>query len=700
MAHHWRFFRAGGFDQVRLDTGEDFKHLGELDPKLWVALSCPTRGLEFDPHTLDLLDQDKDGRIRVPEVIAASVWAAKMLKNADDLANGHASLPLNAINVAIDEGRLLFDSAKQLLMNLGKADATHITPADISDTVKIFGKTLFNGDGVIPPEAAEGDIATAQALRDIMTAVGSVKDLSGLDGVSRARLDGFYKDAGLFLDWANSATANSDAAGFDAYKAVKAKVDDFFARGALAAMDPNAAKSLNASDGEYLALAAKDLSPASKEVAGLPIARIDATRILPLNEGLNPAWAGRIAKFRDACVKPMLGAKASLIFAEWETIGQKLAAQEAWNSTRPEGSVHALGVLRLKELTTPAMRAGIEALIKKDMVLEPQLLAITSVDKLTHYYRDLATFLNNFVAFRDFYTHKAKATFQAGTLYLDARSCDLCLQVEDTGKHAVHAAASMAYLAYCDLTRKGSPEKMTIVAAFTNGDSDYLLVGRNGVFYDRRGRDWDATITKIIDNPISVLQAFWSPYKRIAKFVEDQINGFAAAKDKESHDVATGTAATALKKEATPFDVAKFAGVFAAVGLAVGLIGSAIAAVLTGFLGLKFWQMPLAIAGAMLLVSGPSMLLAAMKLRKRVVGPMLEGSGWAVNGRAALNIPFGKSLTQLAMLPPGSRRELVDKYAAPKRPWGLLVGVLVGLAVLALAVATGLFDVFFRALNR
>ena len=32
----------------------------------------------------------------------------------------------------------------------------------------------------------------------------------------------------------------------------------------------------------------------------------------------------------------------------------------------------------------------------------------------------------------------------------------------------------------------------------TNGDSDNLMVGRNGLFYDRKGRDWDATIAKIV----------------------------------------------------------------------------------------------------------------------------------------------------------------------------------------------------------
>ena len=85
MAHSWRFFLAGGFDQVRLDSGADIAALGELDPKLWLALACPAKGLELDAHTLALLDTDADGRIRVPEAIAAAKWACAMLKNPDVL---------------------------------------------------------------------------------------------------------------------------------------------------------------------------------------------------------------------------------------------------------------------------------------------------------------------------------------------------------------------------------------------------------------------------------------------------------------------------------------------------------------------------------------------------------------------------------------------------------------------------------------
>src|SRR3954468_5653389 len=99
MAQHhlWNFFRAGGFDQVKIKSGADIANLDQLDPKLWVALACPTQGLEFDAKTLALIDTDKDGRIRVPEVIAASKWACASLKNPDSLLRSSPSLALSEI---------------------------------------------------------------------------------------------------------------------------------------------------------------------------------------------------------------------------------------------------------------------------------------------------------------------------------------------------------------------------------------------------------------------------------------------------------------------------------------------------------------------------------------------------------------------------------------------------------------------------
>jgi hypothetical protein len=726
MAHQWRFFRAGGFDQVRIDTGADIAHLPELDPKLWVALSSPVEGLEFDPHTLALLDDDHDGRIRVPEVMAAAKWTASMLKNPDDLvrpASADPLLPLEAINTQTEEGKHLLSSAKQVLVNLGKADATSISPDDVADTAKMFAKTLFNGDGVITPETAEQNVELADALRDIQLCVGTTKDVSGLDGVDQPRLDLFFKELDEYLAWSHKADSKFDLAAFESFRLIREKAEDYFARCALAAMDNRSVPFLNPAEATYSALALTELSVDNVPLGQLPLAQIEPHRPLPLKDGLNPAWEQAIAKFRDQCVVPTFGPRIELSSSEWRKLSEGMAGAQAWYALKPTGSVEKLGLARLQALADPKVKAGIDALMAKDKALEPELKAITSVDKLAHYLRDLSRFLNNYVSFTDFYTHREKAIFQAGTLYLDGRSCDLCLKVLDPARHGVLASLSMAYLAYCEVTHKSTQQKMEIVAAFTQGDSDFLVVGRNGIFYDRLGQDWDATIVKIIDQPISVRQAFWAPYRKVAKFVEDQINKVAGAKDQEAHAEMTkavsgattniveapvaGSPITAngaptptdsSKKTVaalpppppppppTPaFDIGKFAGVFAAIGLAVGMIGSALAAVFTGFLGLKVWQMPLVIAGAMLVVSGPSMLLAAMKLRKRNLGPLLDACGWAINTHALINIPFGASLTQEATLPPGSSRSYVDPYAIARRPWKtiLFALALIGLGIWA-----------------
>src|SRR5579863_7967600 len=112
--HRWTFFRAGGFDQVKLASGADLANLATLDQKLWVALACPTTGLEIDARTLSLIDADKDGRVRAPELLAAVRFACDNLRRSDDLFKGESSLPLDAINDALPSGKTLLASARRI----------------------------------------------------------------------------------------------------------------------------------------------------------------------------------------------------------------------------------------------------------------------------------------------------------------------------------------------------------------------------------------------------------------------------------------------------------------------------------------------------------------------------------------------------------------------------------------------------------
>lgn len=696
--YRWRFCRLGGFDQVRLENAEDLQHLAELDQKLWAALSCPVNGLEFDSKTLTLLDSDSDGRVRVQEVLAAVTWTCSMLKSLDSVMKGSSELSLQTINDSTPEGQQLLASARQLLAYLGRSEAGSITIEDVADTAMLLRDSAFNGDGIITARSAE-DEETRTLIEEIIACVGNDEDRSGLPGISRDRIELFFEAARLYAEWWDEAASHAEIlpigektmAAAGVYTNLKNKIDDFFVRCGLAAFDAKAEEPLNPSIVTYEAIAGQDLHGATAELERFPLARIQAGKSLPLKDGLNPAWAGAVKQFAETIVAPLCGPQDHLKESQWQQIKVTFTAYEAWCAGKKGAAVEPLGLERVRAILQGRQQGRLEELIEQDLQLAERVEAIDKVKKLVYFNRDLYRLLNNFVAFRDFYAQDSRAIFQAGTLFIDGRACELCVRVANIATHSPLASLSRTYLAYCNCTRRNSTETMIIAAAFTGGDADNLMVGRNGVFYDAKGVDWDATIVKIIDHPISVSQAFWSPYKRVGRMIGEQIEKFAAAKEKAvdssaNAGIATiGDKAAAGAKPAAPFDVGKFAGIFAAIGLALGAIGTAIATVIGGFMGLPFWQMPLAFFGIILIISGPSMLIALLKLRQRNLGPILDANGWAVNTKASINIPFGATLTKMAELPKGADRTLVDPFAERKTPWKRWVFLLVLLIVLGFA---------------
>ncbi|MCC6372297.1 MAG: hypothetical protein IT236_14940 [Bacteroidia bacterium] len=687
--HTWSFSSVGGVKRVNLESGKDLMALGSLDQKLWTALSCPVQGLEIDSKTLELIDSDGDGRIRVPEILEAVKWITSVINNPDDLLKQENNLPLSVINQNSEEGKSLYASAKQILQNLGTPDATSINVAQTSDTTAIFAKTQFNGDSVITAESCD-TADQKKLLKSIKECMGGSEDRSGKKGISEEKFLLFFENCDLFSKW--HAVAEADAvsilpfaktteAALNAYTAVKSKIDDYFIRCRLADFDAQSAAVLNTLLARYEAISPKDLSTCLDEIATYPIAKISAAKPLPLSGGINPAWEAKLNAFHTSVVTWLFPNKTEITEAEWNSIGEKFVAYNKWISEKAGAVVEQLGIDTVRQIMSGNQKESMQELFNKDKALEKEAANIILVDKLARYYRDIFRLLKNFVTFYDFYSPEEKAIFQNGTLFIDQRSCDLCIKVSDMDKHSTMVSLSGMYLIYCDCVSKSKDKKMTIVAAMTNGDIDNLIVGRNAVFYDRDGLDWDATVTKIVENPISIRQAFFSPYRKVARFIETQVEKFASAKEKEGLDKATagveeaGTkvatvpaAAAAPAPAPTPFDIGKFVGIFAALSLALGAIGGVLASLISGLLGLKWWQMPLAVLGIILAISGPSMIIAWLKLRKRNLAPILDANGWAINARAIINIPFGNTLTNLVKLPANARINLNDPFKKKKNP--------------------------------
>lgn len=537
MKYNWTFANVGGTTRVKIQSGEDIRHLGELDQKMWTVLSCPTTGLEINEESLKLIDLDGDGKLRVKEVIQTADWLCSVLRAPETLLASKAEVPL--ANIA-DETILAV--AKQV-----SADGQTVTLADVETAI-----AAVSVETQPAPEAPfEGDVIAA-------------------------------------------------------YKAKQADYAAYFEQAKLQSLG--------------LATIAEDTQ------------------------------------------------KPGLAEADFAEMGTKIAAYEAGVAAANDANAAALS----------AAQAQYQSLRK--------LLLLS---------RDFYRLLRNFITFEDFYDKaQPKAIFQAGTLIIDQRACTLCVRVSDMSKQNLQAGASGMYLIYCDCESKKLGKQMQIVAAMTIGGIRNLTVGKNALFYDNEGNDWDAVVTKIIDNPISIGQAFWSPYRKFGAWVTDLINKSAAEKDSKVFSEATNKVQEKKaemspldKKKMETFDIAKFAGIFAAIGMAIGYIGAFLTDVGKGFkdMFLAGWWLPiLAILGLMLVISGPSMFLAWTKLRKRNLAPVLNANGWAINADVMVNVMFGSALTQQAQFP---MLQLVDPLAKKGMPaWKKWIIVVASVLVVLLGL--------------
>ena len=687
--HEWKYSITGGATRVNIASGQDIAHLDELDQKQWTVLSCPVAGLEFDAKSLAFIDTDCDGRIHVNDIIITAKWLTDILKDPDRLLLGEDFLPLEAIDRDQPQADTIYRAAKRILDNLGlKKDS--ISLADTAGCIAAFAQTRFNGDGIITAGSTD-DPALQDIINACISVTGSVTDRSGQPGIDERRITDFYTALRDYAAWQQAGQADKaaifplddgTAAALAALEAVKAKIDDWFLRCKLFAFSADSAGGLDVSAEKIAGISGKNLTECGDEIASFPLARVSAEGVLSLEDGLNPAWAAAIKQMADLLFK----GKKTLTDNEWQEAQALFAPYKAWMGAVKGSAVEALGLPAVTDLLAHSREDELKALAAQDKALESEYNAMTEVDKLLHLYRDFYRLLQNFVNFSDFYSRdeRRQAIFQAGKLYIDQRCCELCIKVPDMGPHNASASLSGMYLMYCNCVSKKAAANMTIAAVLTDGEVANLREGKHGIFYDRNGLDWDATVIKIIDNPISIRQAFWSPYRKLGKFVEEKIAGAADAKDTKVMNDLMAKIDQPADAKSQPFDIAKYAGIFAALGLAVSAIGAAFAAIIAAVKGLVWWKWLVIIAAVMSVISGPAMIKAWLKLRKRNLAPLLNANGWAMNTKSIVNVRFGATLTSVAQMPKGfkSYDPFADKHSG--RNWSIVILLLIAIAVATL----------------
>lgn len=338
--------------------------------------------------------------------------------------------------------------------------------------------------------------------------------------------------------------------------------------------------------------------------------------VLPLSSHINPKYAEDIQAFAASCVTPLLGDKENLTRADWKKIKSSFAPYRAWATSKPEANASA----------------------KASLVNE---------EKALRFRRYLGEFLCNYITMDRLYKADAPAMFQTGVLRIDGKEMNLCFHVESEAAHSALSGKSKCCVIYLKITRPSDGAVRSICAVVTAGTIGGLYVGRNGVFYDRDGKDWDAVVTKVVEAQVSLLEAFWSPWRKLGEGIASMVKKFLGDKQGAADaKLSASVEKAASGKTAEASSPAALAGAVAAIGIGIGFLGAAAASLMAALSKMTAWQIGGSIVALILVVSLPSVLLAYLNLRKRDLGAILNAGGWAVNRQMRFSMSRARGFTK------------------------------------------------------
>ena len=327
---------------------------------------------------------------------------------------------------------------------------------------------------------------------------------------------------------------------------------------------------------------------------------------LPLETNINPKYQDAFAEFREKCVGPVLGKVATLDRMGWKKIKAAFAPYREWAGSKP------------------VVNAGVKSQLEDE-------------ERVLRYKLNLLEFLENYVNMRHLYASGDKAIFQCGTLRIDAKELTLCFDVESEGAHSALAGKSNCCVIYLKLTRPSEGASRTICAVVTAGAVAQLYAGRNGVFYDRDGKDWEACVTKVVESQVSLMEAFWAPWRKVGEGVRSMVGKFLGDKQQSAQKTLDSGAAMASS--------------VAAIGIGLGMVGAAAATLMSVVASLNAAQLAISLPALVLVVSLPSVALTYFKLRRRDLGAILNACGWAVNRPMYFSMRRARSFTVCARNP-------------------------------------------------
>ncbi len=677
------FRNYGGIHQLRLESAADLAFIHQLHPARWAATSVQTESLQCDHAFLEYLNQDGGGTIRAEHLREAVKWTFRMMANGDRMAACSDVLRLVDLDTRHEEGRELKEAAIHILGQLNAKSLDEISLEQLRLFQHTYGMTSPNGDGVLPPQHV-ADPAAAQLANVVLEQVGSTKDKSGEDGINEGHLSRFLDGVRKYLAW-KACVEDDGAAGIlpwgdDTATAVKltsefdGKIEQFFRQCDLVKLDARTAERFCLSEQDLQNLDGTDLRAMEKQLAQAPLQTPNAEGVLNLQGPINPYYQDQIDNLRHRVLsRAQPDSPEVLTRIGWQQVKALFDPYCGWQAEKPADGLGELSESTLKEYLNGPAQKQLFQLLLEDLAVKAEVQQVADLEKLILYQRWLLELANNFVSFSALYDPSRRAMFELGDLIIDGRELAFTMKVRDRAEHKKIAQTSKMFLVYAQITASQTQgESFEIAAALTGGGQGAIEIGKRGVFYDLQGQEWDARVVDVLENPISLMEAIKSPFKRAQKLVSEKVEAFAGTRVGDL-EKATTEITTKMEKGqslrqpaqvpaagAAPPSSSGMRDLLLAGGIAFAAVGSSLVYLLKTLSQISPVKAGIALVSLVLVVILFSALSGWNKLRKRNMSALLEACGWAVNFRMYMTRRLCYLFSHIPHLPEGARKERRD----------------------------------------
>ena len=655
-----KFRRIGGSSQLVIESANDFRNAYELDPAHWTLTSIPAKNLLCPADFLALIPQDASGRIHVKDVRGLLKWVISTVADLSDFITAASSLRLAALNDKDADGLRAKETAELALKRIGSKNTSAITLDQINEFKTLVSNALQNGDGIIPPGPVQDEI-TAECIKFAMAAVGSQKDISGADGVGAAELDAFEAMLNGFLAWTDEGIARekelfpyaaATAGLWSKYLAVAADVDDYFeschALVFAGSHDSSSRVPMNTFD-------SNDSSSVKDFFKKAPLAPADPACVLHLNERVNPTRAGVLTAFFEAFRAAVPGEADAISESEWTAFKAAIAPYGDWTGRKNTDKLDGLDIARLRAVAASKAFENIRAMIAEDAVVSNNVTCCDLVRKVIICQTNLREFLNNFINMEALFSPEKRSFILAGKLVMNGFNFHMCMIVHDVAAHKKIAATSNVCVMYINATTGTAPavKSMTLAVAVTAGTMRRLFVGKSGVFYTPDGLIWDAVITDLIQQPVSLKEAILMPFYRIGDIIQNQAEKHFAAKTNAFEADVTKNVDSKLAGGEQPKKEGGLNMPMLIMGGGVGIaaLGSSFAFMAKSLQGVSVWRILAVLLGIFIIICAPFVILSLLKLFRRSLTRFLEANGCALNREMRLTLALGRIFTYVPRIP-------------------------------------------------